>query len=188
LIPAYCSAYNLQESIPIFATHLTGPIFASCKVPIPYTMELIIDNCQLSKKQHRLEQNYGPQSSAQHRTLRGRKHIYKNIIGSDSGQEGCIFKCVQPARIRPYFCHPLNMPCFRFWQSPYSKDYGINYRQLPAIEKAKKQHRLEPNCGPQSRAQHPTLRPRKHIYKIVLAFYTGLDGCILKYVQLTYSN
>jgi hypothetical protein len=46
-------------------------------------MESIIDNCQLSEKQHRLEQNYGPQSSAQHQTLRGRKHIYKNTMGSD---------------------------------------------------------------------------------------------------------
>ena len=31
---------------------------------------------------------------------------------------------------------PLNRPYFRFWQSFYSKDYGINCRQLPAIEKA----------------------------------------------------
>ena len=44
------SAYNLQESISLFAILLTGPILASGKVPIPYTMESIIDNCQLSKK------------------------------------------------------------------------------------------------------------------------------------------
>jgi len=60
------SACNLQESIPLFGILLTGPIFASGKLPIPNTMELIIDNCQLSKKQHRLEPNYGPQSRAQH--------------------------------------------------------------------------------------------------------------------------
>ena len=68
---------NRQESISLFAIHLTSPIFASGKLPIPQTMELIIDNCQLSKKQHRLEPNCGPQSRAQHHTLRGRKHIYK---------------------------------------------------------------------------------------------------------------
>jgi len=77
---------NPQESIPLFGILLTSPIFASGKVPIPYTMESIIDNCQLSKKQHPLEQNYGPQSRAQHQTLRGRKSIYKNIMGSDSGR------------------------------------------------------------------------------------------------------
>ena len=53
-------------------------------------MESIIDNCQLSKKQHRLEPNCGPQSSAQHQTLRGQKHIYKNNSGSDFGLGGCI--------------------------------------------------------------------------------------------------
>jgi hypothetical protein len=42
------SAYNLQESIPLFGILLTGPIFASGKVPIPKTMESIIDNCPLS--------------------------------------------------------------------------------------------------------------------------------------------
>jgi hypothetical protein len=73
-----------------FAILLTGPIFASGKVPIPHTMELIIDNCQLSEKRHRLEPNYGPQSRAQHHGLRGQKHIYKNILGSDSGLDSCI--------------------------------------------------------------------------------------------------
>jgi hypothetical protein len=77
---ARTSACNPQESIPIFAIHLTSPIFASGKHSIPYTMELIIDNCPLSEKQHRLEQNYGPQSGAQHHTLRPRKHIYKIVL------------------------------------------------------------------------------------------------------------
>jgi len=71
------SACNLQESISLFGILLTGPIFASGELPIPKTTESIIDNCQLSEKQHRLEQNYGPKSSAQHPTLRGRKGIYK---------------------------------------------------------------------------------------------------------------
>jgi hypothetical protein len=53
-------------------------------------MELIIDNCLLSKKQHRLELNYGPQSGAQHQTFRGRKHIYKIMLTTYSGLEGCI--------------------------------------------------------------------------------------------------
>jgi hypothetical protein len=66
LIPALMSTCNLHESISLFGILLTGPIFASCKVSIPYTMELIIDNCQLSKKQHQLEPNCGPQSRAQH--------------------------------------------------------------------------------------------------------------------------
>jgi hypothetical protein len=87
---ARTSACNPQESIPIFAIHLTSPIFASGKHSIPYTMESIIDNCQLSEKQHRLEQNYGPQSGAQHRTFRGRKHIYKNMLTAYSGSDGCI--------------------------------------------------------------------------------------------------
>jgi hypothetical protein len=52
-------------------------------------MELIIDNCQLSKKQHRLEQNYGPQSSAQHQALRGRKHIYKTHMSQRLMPEEC---------------------------------------------------------------------------------------------------
>jgi hypothetical protein len=79
------SACNLQESISLFAIPLTGPIFASGKLPIPYTMELIIDNCQLSKKLHRREPNCGPQSSAQHPGLRGRKHIYKFMLAAYSG-------------------------------------------------------------------------------------------------------
>ena len=74
------SACNLQESLSLFRILLTGPIFASGKVLIPKTMELIIDNCQLSKKQHQLESNCGPQSRAQHQTLRGRKHIYKIML------------------------------------------------------------------------------------------------------------
>jgi len=53
-------------------------------------MESIIDNCQLSKNQHRLEPNYGPQSRAQYQTFRGWKYLYKNINGSDSGLVGCI--------------------------------------------------------------------------------------------------
>jgi hypothetical protein len=81
---------NLQESISIFDILLTSPIFASGNVPILKTMESIIDNCPLSKKQHRLEPNCGPQSRAQHHTFQGRKHIYKNIMGSDSGLDGCI--------------------------------------------------------------------------------------------------
>jgi len=71
------SACNQQESIPLFGILLTGPIFASGKLSIPKTMELIIDNCPLPKKQHRLESNCGVQSRAQHPTLRPRKHIYK---------------------------------------------------------------------------------------------------------------
>jgi hypothetical protein len=66
---ARTSTCNPQESIPLFSILLTGPIFASGKVPIPKTMESIIDNCQLSKKHHRLERNCGPQSRAQHRDL-----------------------------------------------------------------------------------------------------------------------
>jgi hypothetical protein len=91
------SAYNLQESIPLFAIHLTSPIFASGKVLIPKSMESIIDNCQLSKKQHLLEPNYGPQSGAQHQTLQGRKHIYKNMLATYTGLNGWIFKYVQLA-------------------------------------------------------------------------------------------
>ena len=87
LIPALMSTCNLHESISLFGILLTGPIFASGKLLIPYTMESIIDNCQLAKKQNRLESNYGPQSRAQHLTLRGRKHIHNIIIGSDSGHE-----------------------------------------------------------------------------------------------------
>jgi len=74
--------YNPQESIPLFGILVTGPIFASGKLPIPKTMELIIHNCQLSKNQHRLESNRSPQSSAQHQTLRGRKSIYKIVLAS----------------------------------------------------------------------------------------------------------
>jgi len=66
---ARTSACNPQESIPLFGIPLTCPIFASGKVPIPKTMESIIDNCPLSKKQHRLEQNYGVQSRAQHQDV-----------------------------------------------------------------------------------------------------------------------
>jgi hypothetical protein len=40
-------------------------------------MESIIDNCQLPKKQHRLEPNCDPQSSAQHRTYRAGKMFIK---------------------------------------------------------------------------------------------------------------
>jgi hypothetical protein len=60
-------------------------------------MESIIDNCQLSKKQHRLEPNCGPQSSAQHQTLQGRKHIYKNVLASYGGLDGCIINYGQLA-------------------------------------------------------------------------------------------
>ena len=84
------SAYNLQDFISLFGILLTGPIFASGKVPIPKTMELIIDNCQLSKKQHRLERNCDPQSGAQHQTFRGRKHIYKIMLPTYTGQDSCI--------------------------------------------------------------------------------------------------
>jgi hypothetical protein len=79
------SAYNLQESISLFGILLTGPIFASDKLPIPKTMDSIIDNCQLSKKQHQLERNCDPQSRAQHRTFRGRKHIYKTHMSLKIG-------------------------------------------------------------------------------------------------------
>jgi hypothetical protein len=81
--------YNLQEFIPLFGILLTGPILASGKVPIPYTMELFIDNCQLSKKQHRLESNYTVQSRAQHRTFRGRKHVYKTHMSQRLMPEEC---------------------------------------------------------------------------------------------------
>jgi hypothetical protein len=88
-IPTSISACNLQDSILLFAIPLTGPIFASGKVPIPKTVESIIDNCQLSKKQHLLEPNCGPQSSAQHPTLRGRKHIYKTHMSQRLMPEEC---------------------------------------------------------------------------------------------------
>ena len=101
LIPALMSTCNLHESISLFGILLTGPIFASCKVSIPYTMELIIDNCQLSKKQHLLEPNYAVQSSAQHQTLRGRKHIYKIVPGNYSDLKSCIFKYMQRVFSRP---------------------------------------------------------------------------------------
>jgi hypothetical protein len=52
---------------------------------IPYFMEWIFDNCLLPINPHRLNRKSAAKSTAQHQTLRGRKHIYKNIIGSDSG-------------------------------------------------------------------------------------------------------
>jgi hypothetical protein len=42
-------------------------------------------------------QKYAAESGAQRKTLQGRKHIYKNILGSDSALGGCILKCVQLA-------------------------------------------------------------------------------------------
>ena len=90
LIPALMSTCNLQESISLFGILLRGPIFASGKVPIPKTMESIIDNCQLSEKQHPLEPNCGPRSSAQHPTFRGQKHIYKIILPIYAGLKSCI--------------------------------------------------------------------------------------------------
>jgi hypothetical protein len=89
------STYNLQKSISFIRIPSTGPIFASGKVLIPQTMESIIDNCQLSKKQHPLEPNCGVQSGAQHPGLRGRKHIYKIVGASYTDLKVCIFKYVQ---------------------------------------------------------------------------------------------
>jgi hypothetical protein len=101
------SACNPQESILLFDILLTSHIFASGKVSIPHTMELTIDNCQLSKEQHLLERNYGPQSRAQHGTFRGRKHVYKNIIGSDSGLDEHYIQvratCIKPKKVYGIF-------------------------------------------------------------------------------------
>ena len=58
---------------------LIGPIFASGKVPIPKTTESIIDNCQLSEKQHRLEPEYAIEPGA-HRQLSGLFFILIIII------------------------------------------------------------------------------------------------------------
>jgi len=84
----WCGMCNSHETLSIFGIPLTSHIFASAYLIIPKTMESIIDNCQLSEKQHRLERNYGPQSRAQHQTLRGRKHIYKNIYRPCNGLFG----------------------------------------------------------------------------------------------------
>jgi hypothetical protein len=62
-------------------------------------MKSFIDNCPLSNYRHQRESKRVEQSRAQHQTLRGRKHIYKNIVGSDSGRESGAFKCVQLANI-----------------------------------------------------------------------------------------
>ena len=94
---------NLQESISLFSVLLTGPIFACGKVSIPKTMESIIDNCPLAVNKHRLERNYAVQSSARHLTLRGRKHIYKNISRLIGGHVGSIRQYIQLAghELRP---------------------------------------------------------------------------------------
>ena len=47
---ARTSTCNPQEFIPLFAIPLTSPIFASGKVPIPYTMELIISTIASYRK------------------------------------------------------------------------------------------------------------------------------------------
>jgi len=57
-------------------------------------MKSFIDNCPLSKNQHQWNQKGAVQSRAQPQTLRGRKHIYKNIVGSDSDVDEHLFKCV----------------------------------------------------------------------------------------------
>ena len=87
---ARTSTCNPQESIPLFGILLTGPIFASGKVPIPKTTESIIDNYPLSKKQHQLESNCDPQFGAQHQTFRGLKRIYKIMQTASSGPKGYI--------------------------------------------------------------------------------------------------
>jgi hypothetical protein len=56
----------------------------------------------------------------------------------------------------------------------------MNYRRLPDTEKSQP---IAPKYEIKPGAQHKTLRPRKHIYKIMLPSYTGSIGCIFKYVQ-----
>jgi hypothetical protein len=55
------------------------------------------------------------------------------------------------------------------------------YRQLPVIEKSQP---IAPKYEIKPGAQHQTFRGRKHIYKIMLTFYTSRDGCI-KMVRAT---
>jgi hypothetical protein len=53
------------------------------------------------------------------------------------------------------------------------------YRQLPDIEKSQP---IAPKSEIKSAAQHQTLRAWKHVYKIVLPTYTGLEGLMIYYV------
>ena len=56
------------------------------------------------------------------------------------------------------------------------------YRQLPVIEKSQP---IAPKYEIKPGAQHQTLRRRKHIYKIVLAYYIDIDEHYI-YVRATY--
>jgi hypothetical protein len=51
------------------------------------------------------------------------------------------------------------------------------YRQLPDTEKSQP---IAPKEEIKSGAQHQTLRGRKHIYKIMLPSYTGMDELLFQ--------
>jgi len=87
-------------------------------------------------------------------------------------QPGTGRHTAQLPRIHPSFWHSLNRPYFRFWQSSYSIHYGINYRQLPAIEKAASA-RIKLRCRIQRAAL--TLRGQKHVYKNIMGSDSGTD-------------
>jgi len=89
------SACNPQDH-PSFWHSLNKPYFRFWQSPYSKTMEWFIDNCHLSKKQHRLEPNYGPTSQIATSDLMRSRHIYK-MYESAYGLDEHIFKYVQLA-------------------------------------------------------------------------------------------
>ncbi|MFA6371038.1 MAG: hypothetical protein WCW68_00285 [Methanothrix sp.] len=78
-------AYNLQFFRPIFSFGLDGHKFGSGKQTIPADYGMIYRQLPVIEKSQPIAPKYEIKPGAQHRTLRGRKHVYKNIMGSDSG-------------------------------------------------------------------------------------------------------
>jgi hypothetical protein len=87
----------LQIFSPIFSFGFDGYKFGSGKLPILRHYEMLYRRLHGIGKSQPLAKKIKIKSAAQHQTLRGRKHIYKIIIGSDVAGNSSIFKCVQPA-------------------------------------------------------------------------------------------
>jgi hypothetical protein len=91
------SAYNLQILRLIFSLGQDGHKFGSGKQIIPGHYGMIYRQLPVIGKSQSIPPKYEIKPGAQHQTLRGRKHIYKNIFRLESGFIGCTIQYIQPA-------------------------------------------------------------------------------------------
>jgi DNA-directed RNA polymerase subunit H (RpoH/RPB5) len=84
-----------------------------------------------------------------------------------------------PQDYPPLFGPSLNWSKIASGKQTIPQHYGMIYRQLPDIEKSQP---IAPKYEIKPGAQHQTLRGRKHIYKIMLASYSGQNKPYFEYV------